>query len=374
MLASGMSRKLENERERVNVNESDTSTVVSSKSMGEGGGDVAKQPSRQPRKSDVIIGNSPWIKELFERIDMIAPTEISVAISGESGTGKELVARTIHNLSKRRHKPFVVVNCAALTESLLEDELFGHIRGAFTDASRDRPGLFAEADGGTLFLDEVGEMSIGLQAKLLRVLQEHEFRRVGADENTKVDIRLVTATNLDLQEEVHRGRFREDLFYRINVFPLPLMPLRSRPGDIPLLAQHFLMKHRGKVGREVVGFTPEALEKLLAWKFPGNIRELENRVHQALVLVRGDHVHPQDLVLGDTQKLGEGLIDIERPFRDLKREAVEGFESDYTRKLLKAHKGNVTTAARQAGIDRKNLWAMAKRHNVNIDDYRSGES
>jgi two-component system response regulator HydG len=337
-------------------------------------GKAVTQPARQPRKSDVIIGNSPWIKELFERIDMIAPTEIAIAISGESGTGKELVARTIHNLSKRRHARFVVVNCAALTESLLEDELFGHVRGAFTDASRDRPGLFSEADGGTLFLDEVGEMSIGLQAKLLRVLQEQEFRRVGADENTKVDIRLVTATNRDLQEEVNQGRFREDLFYRINVFPLPLVPLRSRPEDIPLLAQHFLMKHRAKVGREVIGFTPGALDKLSAWKFPGNIRELENRVHQALVLVRDDYVHSQDLILGNAQKVGEDPIDIERPFRDLKREQVERFERDYTRKLLQAHDGNVASAARQAGIDRKNLWAMAKRHNVDINDYRKDKS
>ena len=332
--------------------------------------DIGKAQGRQPRKSDVIIGNSPWIKELFERIDMIAPTEISVAISGESGTGKELVARTIHNLSKRRNAPFVVVNCAALTESLLEDELFGHVRGAFTDASRDRPGLFSEADGGTLFLDEVGEMSIGLQAKLLRVLQEQEFRRVGADENTEVDIRLVTATNRDLQDEVNRGQFREDLFYRINVFPLPLVPLRSRPDDIPLLAQHFLMKHRDKVGRHVAGFTPAALEKLSLWPFPGNIRELENRVHQALVLVQDEYVDAQDLVLAVDTHTSTGLVDIARPFRDLKREQIDRFEKNYTQKLLRAHDGNVAAAARQAGLDRKNLWAMAKRHSINVDEYR----
>ncbi len=337
--------------------------------------DIAEAAQRrQPRKSDVIIGNSPWIKELFERIDMIAPSEIAVAISGESGTGKELVARTIHNLSKRRNAPFVVVNCAALTESLLEDELFGHVRGAFTDANRDRPGLFSEADGGTLFLDEVGEMSVGLQAKLLRVLQEQEFRRVGADENTKTDIRLITATNRDLQEEVSQGRFREDLYYRINVFPLPLVPLRARPDDIPLLAQHFLMKHRAKVGRNVIGFTPGALEKLSKWAFPGNIRELENRVHQALVLVTDEYVQAQDLVLSPGQQFGEGLIDIARPFRELKREQVDRFERNYTRKLLRAHDGNVAAAARQAGMDRKNLWAMAKRHAVNIDDYRKDKS
>lgn len=329
---------------------------------------------RQPRKSDVIIGSSPWIKELFARIDMIAPTEISVAISGESGTGKELVARTIHNLSKRRSGPFVVVNCAAITESLLEDELFGHVRGAFTDASRDRPGLLSEADQGTLFLDEIGEMSLGLQAKLLRVLQEQEFRRVGADENTRVDIRLITATNRNLQHEVSSGRFREDLFYRINVFPLPMLPLRERPEDIPLLAQHFLLKHREKSGRNVQGFTPEALELLQQGSFPGNIRELENRVHQALVLATGDRIGAQDLHLEPTAVRGLARIDIQRPFRELKREHVDAFEREYTIKLLRAHEGNVSKASKQAGIDRKNLWAMAKRHRLSLDEFRKKKS
>lgn len=330
----------------------------------------ASRAARQPRKSDVIIGSSSWTKELFERIDMVAPTEIGVAISGESGTGKELVARTIHNLSKRRDAPFVTVNCAALSESLLEDELFGHVRGAFTDANRDRAGLFAEADGGTLFLDEIGEMSIALQAKLLRVLQEQEFRRVGSDHNTRVNFRLVTATNRDLQVEVRRGQFREDLYYRINVFPLPLVPLRARPDDIPLLAQHFLLKYRAKVGREVVGFTPGALEKLLSWGFPGNVRELENRVHQGLVLASGKYVQAQDLQLVQASLPADGTMDITRPYRELKREHVDRFERNYTCKLLLAHGGNVAAAARQAGIDRKNLWALAKKHDVNVDDYR----
>ncbi|MCP4448443.1 MAG: AAA family ATPase [Myxococcales bacterium] len=332
------------------------------------------QPGRQPRKSDVIVGNSPWIKELFERIDMVAPTNIAVAISGESGTGKELVARTIHNLSKRRNAAFVVVNCAAITESLLEDELFGHVRGAFTDANRDRPGLFSEADGGTLFLDEIGEMSIGLQAKLLRVLQEQEFRRVGADKNTQVDIRLVTATNRNLHLDMTAGRFREDLFYRINVFPLPMMPLRERPEDIVLLAQHFLLKYRDRVGRRASGFTAEALDRLRTYEFPGNIRELENKVHQALVLVTDDFVGAQDLDLGDTWKQSSRRLDMDRPFRDLKREHIDSFEREYTLKLLRAHDGNVASAARQAGIDRKNLWAMAKRHNIALDKLREGKS
>jgi len=327
-------------------------------------------PSRQPRKSDVIIGNSSWIKALFERIDMVAATDISVAIYGESGTGKELVARTLHNLSSRRNAPFVVVSCAAMTESLLETELFGHVRGAFTDANRDRTGLFAEADGGTLFLDEVGEMSIGLQAKLLRVLQEQEFRQVGADADTKVDFRLVTATNRNLQQEVSRGAFREDLFYRINVFPMPILPLRERPEDIPLLAQHFLLKHRGKVGRNLVGFSPEAVAKLQSYEFPGNIRELENKVHQALVLASGETVVASDLTFNADSRFHGFRVDIERPFRDLKRDYIDRFEKEYTIKLLRAHQGNIAAAARQAGIDRKNLWAMAKRHGLSLDEFR----
>lgn len=327
--------------------------------------------SRPPRKSDVIIGISQWVKELHERIAMVAATEVTVVISGESGTGKELVARTLHNFSPRKLKPFVVVNCAAIPETLLEDELFGHVRGAFTDANRDRDGLFSMADGGTLFLDEIGEMSLGLQAKLLRVLQTHEFRRIGESSDTRVDIRLVTATNIDLEQAVADGRFRQDLFYRINVFPMLMQPLRDRLEDVPLLAQHFLLLHRDKVSKNVEGFTSEALATLQNYDYPGNIRELENKIHHALVLVDGDIIGPEHIPMDAGSTRSSREVDLDRSFRDLKREVVETFEREYTIKLLEANKGNLAAASRQAGIDRKNLWAMARRHSIEVRHIRA---
>jgi DNA-binding NtrC family response regulator len=328
--------------------------------------------SRRPRKSDVIIGGSPWTKELYERISMVAPTDVTVAIYGESGTGKELVARTIHNLSARYERPFVVVNCGAIPESLLEDELFGHVKGAFTDATKDREGLFAAADGGTLFLDEIGEMPPSLQVKLLRVLQSQEFRRIGDDRDIRVDVRLITATNRELEKAVASGAFRQDLFYRINVFPLTLPPLRERREDIPLLAHHFLLKHRDKVGKRVEGFTPSAMDKLLAYHWPGNVRELENKVHHALVLAQGGHIGAEEVQLELSVASRVPTIDITRPFRELKRDIVEGFEREYTRELLRRHAGNLAAAARQARIDRKNLWALVKKYRIDLEGFRRG--
>lgn len=327
---------------------------------------------RRPRKSDVIIGGSVWIKDLYERISMVAPTDVTVAVSGESGTGKELVARTLHSLSSRYEKPFVVVNCGAIPEPLLEDELFGHVKGAFTDASKDREGLFAAADGGTLFLDEIGEMSPGLQVKLLRVLQSQEFRRIGDDRDVRVDVRVITATNRDLEKAVHSGAFRQDLYYRINVFPLVLPPLRDRREDIPLLAHHFLLKLRHRVGKHVEGFTTAAMDKLLAYPWPGNVRELENKVHHALVLAQGDHIRPDEVQLEVTASSRAMVLDVTRPFRDLKREMVTGFEREYTRELLRRHGGNLAAAARQAGMDRKNLWALVKKYKIDRESFRRG--
>jgi len=327
---------------------------------------------RRPRKSDVIIGGSPWTKELYERISMVAPTDVTVAIYGESGTGKELVARTIHTLSHRYERPFVVVNCGAIPESLLEDELFGHVRGAFTDASKDREGLFAAADGGTLFLDEIGEMPPALQVKLLRVLQSQEFRRIGDDRDQRADVRVITATNRDLEKAVAAGTFRQDLFYRIHVFPLVITPLRERRDDIPLLAHHFLLKHRDKVGKRVEGFTPAAMAKLMTFGWPGNVRELENKVHHALVLAQSDQIQPEEVQLDLPRGAAGGVLDVSRPFRELKREVVEGFEREYTRELLRKHGGNLAAAARQARIDRKNLWSLVKKHRIDLGSYRRG--
>jgi transcriptional regulator with GAF, ATPase, and Fis domain len=266
----------------------------------------------------------------------------------------------------------VVVNCAAIPENLLEDELFGHVKGAFTDATRDREGLFAAADTGTLFLDEIGEMPLALQVKLLRVLQSQEFRRIGDDHDSKVDVRLITATNRDLEKAVAAGVFRQDLYYRINVFPLHLPPLRERQEDLPLLAHHFLLKHRSKVGKAVEGFAPEALAKLASYDFPGNVRELENKVHHALVMARDEYIRPQDISVGESGSPGAPRIDIGRRFRDLKKEVVESFEREYTKEVLRAHRGNLAAASRQAGMDRKNLWALAKKYNIDLDSLRSG--
>ncbi len=327
---------------------------------------------RKPRKSDVIIGGGSWIKDLYDKLSMAAPTDVTIAIYGESGTGKELVARTIHSLSHRYQKPFVVVNCAAIPEALLEDELFGHVRGAFTDAARDREGLFAAADTGSIFLDELGELPLPLQAKLLRVLQSREFRPVGTDKTRKVDVRVIVATNQDLEQAVAEGRFREDLFYRVNVFPIQLPAVRERREDIPLLAHHFLRKHRRDVGKSVTGFSPAALDALSAYSFPGNVRELENRVHRALVMARGDLIQVADLDLQGAQRTPSVDIDIARPFRDLKRDAVARFEREYLARLLAAHHGNLAAAARAAGVDRKNLWAMAKKYGVDLESFRRG--
>jgi DNA-binding NtrC family response regulator len=324
---------------------------------------VERADKRRPRKSDVLIGAGPWIKELYDRIAMVAATDVTIAIFGESGTGKELVARTVHNSSPRHDAPFVVVNCAAIPETLLEDELFGHVRGAFTDATRDREGLLAAAHTGTLFLDEIGELPLPLQAKLLRVLQSQEFRRIGDDQDRRVDVRIITATNRDLDQLVARGSFRQDLYYRINVFPLTLPPLRDREEDIPLLVQHFINKLRGRLGKTITGIAPEALARFSSYEFPGNVRELENKVHQAMV-VAGDAVIREEDVALPSSGLGRTRVDVERPFRELKQEAIDSFEIHYLTELLRVHQGNLTRAAKAAGIDRKNLWALVERHGL----------
>jgi DNA-binding NtrC family response regulator len=320
--------------------------------------------NRRPRKSDVLIGSGPWIKELYDRIAMVAVTDATVAIFGESGTGKELVARTIHNSSPRHDAPFVVVNCAAIPESLIEDELFGHVRGAFTDASRDREGLLAAAHTGSLFLDEIGELPLPLQAKLLRVLQSQEFRRIGDDQDRRVDVRIITATNRELEQLVARGSFRQDLYYRINVFPLHLPPLRERSDDIALLVHHFVQKYRARLGKPIEGVSAAALARLAAHDFPGNVRELENKVHQAMVIATGPTVEEGDLALpAPTQPARVGL-DVARPFRELKQETIDAFERAYLTELLRVHRGNLAQAARAAGMDRKNLWALVARHEL----------
>ncbi|MBL0220518.1 MAG: sigma-54-dependent Fis family transcriptional regulator [Myxococcales bacterium] len=337
--------------------------------LGRAAAATERADKRRPRKSDVLIGTGPWIKQLYDRIAMVAATDVTVAIFGESGTGKELVARTIHNSSPRHDAPFVVVNCAAIPEPLLEDELFGHVRGAFTDASRDREGLLAAAHTGTLFLDEIGEMPLPLQAKILRVLQSQEFRRIGDDQDRQVDVRIVTATNRDLDALVAAGNFRQDLYYRINVFPLHLPPLRERPEDITLLVNHFVQKYRARLGKPIDAISPAALARFAGYDFPGNVRELENKVHQAMVMCATTVIEDSDVALPKS-RASTARPDVDRPFREVKQEMIDGFEKRYLTELLRVHHGNLAQAARAAGMDRKNLWALVERHGLDRAQFK----
>ena len=244
-----------------------------------------------------MIGSSPVMQAVFDTVLQVAPSRASVLITGESGTGKELIAAALHEHSPRAGKPFVKLHCAALTETLLESELFGHERGAFTGAVTRRDGRFQQADGGTLFLDEIGEISPGVQIKLLRFLQEQEFERVGGNQTLKVSVRVITATNRNLRERIQKGLFREDLYYRLNVISLEMPPLRQRSSDICLLAQHFLVKFAQENGKSVTTISESAIEKLLRYPWPGNVRELENAIERAVVICRGDTIRPEDLAI-----------------------------------------------------------------------------
>lgn len=325
---------------------------------------------RRPRKSDVLVGG-PWTTELFARISSIANTDSPITIRGESGTGKELVARLIHQHSPRAAGPFVAVNCAAIPDHLLEDELFGHVRGAFTDATRDRDGLFALADGGTVFLDEIGEMPLRLQASLLRVLQTHEFRRIGDDRDSRVDVRVISATHRNLEAEVEAGRFRADLYFRVHVLPVALPPLRDRKSDIPLLAQHFIQRLGAKLGKPLRGISAEALERLSSHGFPGNVRELENIMHHAAIVAHGDVITAREIALAE--RVRPSFVDTSRTFREQKQVAVAIFEKEYLSGLLAHCEGNVAQMARLAGMDRKNVWQLLRKYELSPATYRGND-
>jgi len=304
-----------------------------------------------------IIGQSPAMHRLMEMLATIAPSEATIMVTGESGTGKELIARAVHVNSPRRKGPYVAVNCAALTETLLESELFGHEKGAFTGADRRREGRFLAADKGTIFLDEIGEMPLSMQVKLLRVIQEREIQRVGGDQTIKVDVRIVTATNRDLLAEVEAGRFRQDLYYRLNVVALALPSLREREEDIPLLASHFLGKFASKNGKRIKGFTPEAMDRLLKHHWPGNVRELENAVERAVVLARGDYVSERELPPALSGGTGEGRS--EGGFANLTLEELERLA---ILDALDAAGGNKSEATRRLGITRKTMHAKLAKY------------
>ena len=312
-----------------------------------------------------IIGKSASMKALMDLLAMVAPSEATVLISGESGTGKELIARSLHDNSPRREGPLVTVNCAALAESLLESELFGHEKGAFTGADRRREGRFKQADGGTIFLDEIGETSPRMQAKLLRVLQEKEIQRVGSEAVLPVDVRVVAATNRDLEKDVTDGRFREDLFYRLNVVHLTVPPLRDRQEDIPLLAQHFLNHYARRNRKTVKGFAPLAMDMLLKYGWPGNVRELENAIERAVILVSGEHLTDKHLPLRIVrQHPGHVPAEVAVPPATDGNRTLEDLEKDAIMATLAATEGNKSETARRLGISRKTLHNKLKAYDL----------
>jgi DNA-binding NtrC family response regulator len=315
-----------------------------------------------------IIGRSRAIQEVFHLIDRISVTDANILISGESGTGKELIARNIHLSSNRKEKPFVVVDCAAIPENLLESELFGYEKGAFTGAGKSKTGLFESADHGTLFLDEIGELPILLQTKLLRAIQEKSIRRIGSNKEIHLNVRIIAATNRDLKKDVEQKRFREDLYYRLNVINIHLPPLRERKGDIVLLAMHFLKNLSSVHGKNISSITPEALELLELYEWPGNVRQLQNVIERAVVLTNSDSIDP-GILPGEIvkpwpgfKKSGDSL-----PYREAKERCLSDFETEYLKSLLSKTSGNITEAAKIAGVNRKTIHRLLKRYNINLD-------
>ncbi|MBW2230731.1 MAG: sigma-54-dependent Fis family transcriptional regulator [Deltaproteobacteria bacterium] len=317
-----------------------------------------------------LVGAGKAMQRIFSIMQKVAETDLSVMIRGESGTGKELVAQAIHNTSTRKHKPFVAVNCAAINRELVESELFGHEKGAFTGADSRRTGRFEAADGGTIFLDEIGDMAPETQAKVLRVLEERKLERVGSTRSIDVDVRVISATHRDLEEEVAKGNFREDLYYRLKVVALELPPLRERPEDTPALAERFLDQVAERLGRERKRLSADALARLTTHAWPGNVRELRNVLEQAAVLAPGDEIEESDLQLGMAQPQGLALeVSGDLPFGEAKRRTVESFERDYLLRALREHDGNVSRTAQAIGMVRQSLQQKIRELDLRSEDW-----
>jgi DNA-binding NtrC family response regulator len=320
-----------------------------------------------------VVGASPRMQEVFRLIAKCAPTNSTVLLTGESGTGKELVARAIHYNSLRKDRSFVPVDCTSLSENLLESELFGHVRGAFTGAVAAKRGLFEVANGGTLFLDEIGNIPLSIQAKLLRVIQEREFKAVGDTRTQTVDVRLIAATNKDLKAMVQEGGFREDLFYRLNVFPIRIPPLRERREDIPALAFHFLGECAKELGKKVDEISDGAMNVLANYDWPGNVRELQNALHRAVILASDKAVRRAHLVTIldatadelEVPKTGDELKRIKKAARE---KSVESIEKAFVLEALKRNAWNVTRCAEDTGMQRANFQALMKKHNIRLRD------
>lgn len=320
-----------------------------------------RSPATDEAWRQAIVTRSPLMLRLLEQAGMVAQSDVSVLINGQSGTGKEIVAQAIHKASPRHDKPFVAINCGALPEQLLESELFGHARGAFTGAVSNREGLFQAAEGGTLFLDEIGDMPVALQVKLLRVLQERKVRPLGSNRDIEINVRIISATHRDLPKAMARGEFREDLFYRLNVVNLKIPPLSERTEDIPLLANHLLRQSADRHKPFVRAFSSDAMKRLMAAKWPGNVRQLVNVIEQCVALTSSP-------VIGDA--LVEQALEGENTALPTFVEARNQFELNYLRKLLQITKGNVTHAARMAGRNRTEFYKLLSRHELDANDFK----
>ncbi|BBO84069.1 sigma-54-dependent transcriptional regulator [Desulfosarcina ovata] len=320
-----------------------------------------------------LLGTTPVMRGIFDRIRQVAPTQGTVLITGPSGTGKELVAKALHTHSRRKKSRFVTLNCTAIPENVLESELFGHVKGAFTGAWKDKRGLVEDAHEGTLFLDEIGDLPPILQTKLLRLLQEGEYRPVGGNTTRKADLRFIAATNRLLKEEIARGRFREDLYYRLNVINFELPPLSERRGDIPLLSHHFLKKYATVNGKTITSICPLAMQRLMALDYPGNVRELENIIERGVIFCQTETLATQDLFLdneppdvpGNDSRSWRHL-----PFKEAKDQMIASFHRQYIDALLRDNNGNVSRAAQKAGIQRQYLHRLMKESGIVTDDYK----
>ncbi|MBI3989744.1 MAG: sigma-54-dependent Fis family transcriptional regulator [candidate division NC10 bacterium] len=319
-----------------------------------------------------IVGKNQKLRDLISAVRSIAETDVTVLIQGETGTGKELIARAIHYNSPRKAKRFVAINCGALSETLLESELFGHERGAFTGAITQRKGIFEVADGGTLFFDEIGEIAPSTQVKLLRVLQEGEFQRVGGQESIKVDVRIVAATNQNLEDLLKQGRFRQDLYYRLHVVPVRVPPLRERTDDIPLLVSHVIEKRKQSINKQISGMSPPAMALLMAYSWPGNVRELENVIQQMMVMGKGEILDVQDLpheIHGKEDEPGDKAKDLKviaRESSPSSPKSMAAMERDLILERLQARRGNLGLVAKDLGISRTTLWRRMKKYQIEI--------
>jgi DNA-binding NtrC family response regulator len=320
-----------------------------------------------------LVGSSPAMQRVYQTIQMIAKTDVTVLITGESGTGKDLAARAIHTLSNRCDQPYVTVNCPTLPENILESELFGYKKGAFTDASSDKIGLFEEARDGTIYLDEIGDITSAIQTKLLRVLQEKEIKPLGQTKSIKVDVRVIASTNRDLREKIRQQEFREDLFYRLNVLTVQMPPLREHKEDIPLLAEHLLKYYCEEFGKPPKSLSSELMDLLLRRNWEGNVRELENIINRAILLSTGDVIKPHEIGwtagLPDNCAVGNEIHGM--PYKEAKGEVLRHFHAQYLGELLRRNNGNVTHSARECGLERQALQQILRRYGLRSQDFRS---